>query len=81
MRFSAALYDEDAYTRFAAALRVPLNADAVAVPIAPAQLEREIPGSTSWAARHATALGAGMAIVGGAVILLILELSSGPSHR
>jgi hypothetical protein len=81
MRFSAALYDEDSYTRFAAALRVPLNADAVAVPIAPAQLEREIPGSTSWAARHATALGAGMAIVGGAVILLILELSSGPSHR
>jgi hypothetical protein len=81
MRFSAALYDEDSYAKFAAALRVPIDADAVAVPIAPAQLEKEIPGSTSWAARHATALGAGMAIVGGAVILFFVELSSAPSHR
>ena len=81
MRFSAALYDEDSYTKFAEALRVPLNTDAVAVPIVPAQLEKEIPGSTSWAARHATAVGAGMAIVGGAVILLLVELSSGPSQR
>ncbi len=81
MRFSAALYDEDSYTKFAEALRVPLNTDAVAVPIVPAQLEKEIPGSTSWAARHATAVGAGMATVGGAVILLLVELSSGPSQR
>ena len=81
MRFTAALYDEDSYARFAAALRVPLDVDAAAVPISPAQLEKEIPGSMSWAARHATALGAGMAIVLGAVILLAIVLSSGPSHR
>ncbi len=81
MRFSAALYDEDSYAKFAAALRVPLDEAAIAVPIKAAQLEKEIPGSMSWAARHATALGAGMAIVGGGVLLLLLELSSGPSHR
>jgi len=81
MRFTAALYDEDAPVRFAAALRVPLDVDAVAVPIAPAQLEKEIPGSMSWAARHATALGVAMAIVIIAVILLVVGLGAGPSHR
>jgi hypothetical protein len=81
MRFSALLYAEDALTQFAAALRVPLDMDSLEPPITPTQLEKEIPGSMSWAFRHATALGGGIAIVGGAVILLAIELSSGPSQR
>lgn len=81
MRFSALLYPEGALTQFAAALRVPLDMASMDAPITPAHLENEIPGSTSWVARHATAVGAGMAIVGGVVILIFLELSSGPSHR
>jgi hypothetical protein len=55
--------------------------DSLEPPITPTQLEKEIPGSMSWAFRHATALGGGIAIVGGAVILLAIELSSGPSQR
>ena len=81
MRFSAALYDEDSYTNFAAALRVPIDESAVAVPIKAAQLEKETPGSMSWAARHTTALGTGMAIVGGGVLLLLFQFGAGPSHR
>jgi len=35
----------------------------------------------SWAIRHTTALGAGIAIVLIVVISLAVGLSSGPSHR
>jgi hypothetical protein len=80
-RFSVLLYPEEALTQFAAALRVPLDMDSLEPPITPTQLEKEIPGSMSWAFRHATALGGGIAIVVGAVILLAIELSSGPSQR
>jgi hypothetical protein len=81
VRSSALLYPEQALTQFAAALRVPLDMDSLETPITPAQLEKEIPGSMSWAIRHATALGAGIAIVVIAVISLAVGLSSGPSQR
>jgi hypothetical protein len=81
MRFSALLYAEDALSQFATGLRVPLVVDSMDVSITSEQLEKEIPGSTSWAVRHAAALGAGLAIVLGAVIVLFVELNSGSSHR
>ena len=81
MKFSALLCDEEAPTQFAAALRVPLDMDSLETPISPVQLEKEIPASVSWGMRHATALGAGIAIVLIAVISLAVGLSSGPSHR
>lgn len=81
MRFSAILYPGKALTQFAAALRVPLDLDSLDTPLTPAQLEKEIPGSLSWAARHATALGAGIAIAIIAVIVLFVGFGSGPSHR
>ncbi len=80
-RFSALLYPEQAVTQFAAALRVPLDMDSLEIPITPAQLEKEIPGSMSWAIRHATALGAGIAIALIAVVLLAVGLSSAPTQR
>ncbi len=80
-RFSALPYPEEALTQFAAALRVPLDMDSLESPITPAQLEKEIPGSMSWAIRHTTALGAGIAIVLIVVISLAVGLSSGSSHR
>jgi hypothetical protein len=80
MKFSAGLYDADSFVQFAAALRVPLNEDSLE-PTRPAQLERDIPGSVTWSMRHATALGAGIAIVLIAVVLFAVGLSSGPSHR
>ena len=79
--FSALLYPEQVLTQLAAALRVPLDMDSLETPITSAQLEKEIPGSTSWAFRHATALGAGIAIVLIAVVTLAVGLSSGPSQR
>jgi len=80
-RFSVLLYPEDALTQFAAALRVPLDMDSLETPITPTQLEKEIPGSMSWAIRHATALGAGIAIVLIAGLLLVVGLNSGPTQR
>ena len=80
MKFSAQLYDADSLVQFAAALRVPLDEDSLE-PTPLAQLERDIPGSVSWSMRHATALGAGIAIVLIAVVLFGVGLSSGPSHR
>jgi hypothetical protein len=81
LTFSAALYDADSFVQFAAALRVPVDADSLEVPITPAQLEREIPGSVSWSLRHGQVLGAGLVVVLIALVLLAVELSSGPSHR
>lgn len=81
MRFSALLYDEDSFGQFAAALRVPLDVDSLDVPTPPAQLERDIPGTVSWAMRHATALGAGIAIVLIVIVVFAVGLSSGSSHR
>jgi hypothetical protein len=81
MKFSALLYPIEALTQFATGLRVPLDTDSLDTPITPVQLEKEIPGSLSWPARHPTALGAGIVIVAIAVILLFVGLGSGPSHR
>ncbi len=81
MRFSALLYAEDALSQFATGLRVPLVVDSTDVSITSEQLEKEIPGSTSWAVRHTTAIGAGLAIVLGTVIVLFVVLNSASSHR
>ena len=81
MKFSAAAYDSGPMIQFAAALRVPIDEDSLEVPISPAQLEREIPGSVAWSIRYGQVLGAGIAVVLIAAILLVMALSSGPSHR
>ena len=81
MRFATELYDAESLRQFAAALRVPLESVADENPVAPAQLEKEIPGSMPWPERHSTALGGGMVIVLIAIFAAILLVGLGPSHR
>jgi hypothetical protein len=82
MSVPAKRYDNDSLAQFAAALRVPFDDDPAAIPINPSALEREIPGSVSWSLRHATALGAGIAIVLIASFSVFAILGGvGPTHR
>lgn len=81
-RFPVQIYDDDSLRQFAAALRVPLERSADEAPIAPSQLEEEIPGSLPWSMRHAAAFGGGIAIVFiAAFALFLLVVGVGPSHR
>jgi hypothetical protein len=79
--FPARLYDAESLGQFAAALRVPLDADMSGTVLA--EIEREIPGAVSWPVRHATALGAGIAIVLIVAVVAVMVATGdfGPTHR
>jgi hypothetical protein len=79
LRIMPRFYEAGAVSQFAAALGVPYEDEPV--PVTPAELNKEIPASTPWIARHSTASGAVLAVVLIGVVSAAILLVGVPNHR